>query len=88
MWPSVAFAQEAIEGYLSSYLGASKVIWLGLGVYGDEDTNGACILRSSIESPRPFLAVWVSSTTFELPLLYVAVTMILDALVDLARSRA
>ncbi len=44
--------REEIEGYLQEYTGATKIVWLGSGVYNDE-TNGhvdnlACFLRPGV----------------------------------------
>lgn len=47
-----------IENHLLNYLGAQKVIWLPLGLFGDEDTNGHIDNFCCFFKPAHLLLAW------------------------------
>ncbi|GMY15427.1 agmatine deiminase-like [Fagus crenata] len=50
--------KEQIENELKAYLGVRKVIWLPLGLYGDDDTNGHIDNMCCFVKPGVVLLSW------------------------------
>jgi agmatine deiminase len=53
--------KNEIETMLLEYLGAEKVIWLPLGLYGDEDTNGHVDNFCCFSKPGHVLLAWTDN---------------------------
>ncbi|CAM6088250.1 unnamed protein product [Calypogeia fissa] len=54
--------KEQIEEQLKLYLGVEKVIWVPLGLYGDEDTNGHVDNMLCFSRPGVVLLSWTDDT--------------------------
>ncbi len=50
--------QKEIEAYLKDYLGVEKVIWLELGLFADEDTNGHVDNIMHVVKPGEVILSW------------------------------
>lgn len=51
-------SQADIEGYLKSYLGAEKVIWVDNGLFADDDTNGHVDNLMHVVAPSEIVLSW------------------------------
>ncbi|MCF7354209.1 agmatine deiminase [Vibrio sp. CK2-1] len=51
-------SQDQIEDYLKQFLGAEKVIWLELGLYADDDTNGHVDNIMHVARPGEIVLSW------------------------------
>ncbi|EFN59623.1 hypothetical protein CHLNCDRAFT_133066 [Chlorella variabilis] len=56
-------SREDIEGWLRRMLGIQKVIWLPLGLYGDDDTNGHIDNFACFARPGVVLLAWTDDTS-------------------------